>query len=34
MGLKEGFDHTNELLVGLKESSDRQNALLEQQMPC
>ena len=31
MGLKESFDQTNELLVELKESSDRKNALMEQQ---
>src|SRR5882724_9121265 len=31
LGLKESFGCTNELLVELKESSDRRNALMEQQ---
>jgi len=31
MGMKETLDHTNDLLVELKESSDRRNALMEQQ---
>ena len=31
MGMKETLDRTNDLLVELKESSDRRNALMEQQ---